>query len=60
MAETYICFCGPVQPAGDDTDKAICLDCDWTATGAAADHLGTHHHKATKHTWKLLWGGAPV
>ena len=52
----FICFCGPVRPAGTPEDRATCKDCDWVAAGAFADHLATHHHNATKHNWTLHWG----
>jgi hypothetical protein len=58
--EVFICFCGPVPIAGQPEDHAYCTECDWEARGGYADHLGTHHHHATQHTWKLTWGGKPV
>jgi len=59
MDEVFICFCGVVPVAGEPGDRAVCLECDWVAAGGYADHLGTHHHHATRHTWKLIWKGAP-
>lgn len=51
-----ICFCGVVDaPTCDETDWAYCKDCDWEAQGRLSEHLGQHHHKATGHTWKLVW-----
>jgi hypothetical protein len=50
------CGCGYdyAHPTGNQTDRAACTVCEWTAHGFAADHQGHHHYLSTKHTWRLV------